>query len=184
MAQLFGYRSLVLCSALAWAALGSGCVISINEPSQPRVKSRSSKPDRNEDAGMTASTCGGIAALSCDDNHFCNYEAQDNGFGCEDAMPDVAGGCQLLPAGCTREYRPVCGCDRHSYSNRCVAHQAGVSAMREDLCTDLDCEAIDGEVVLGAGPPPACDEGQESAGPVRLSSGAIPTEGAICCVKP
>ncbi|WP_300544796.1 Kazal-type serine protease inhibitor family protein [Maricaulis sp.] len=47
---------------------------------------------------------------------------------------DAPGTCQPRPQVCTREYRPVCGCDRRTYGNACTAASAGVSVVHEGAC--------------------------------------------------
>ena len=131
----------------------------------------------------TGATCGGIAGLQCKDGQFCNYEEDAGGLGCDGTVADAAGTCEEIPGACTQDHMPVCGCDRRSYSNACTAHSAGVSVLREDACTDADCESIGGRVVFGRGPSPMCAAGEKDWGWIRLQSGAIPIEGAICCLR-
>ena len=44
------------------------------------------------------------------------------------------GQCQEVNARCTREYKPVCGCNFRTYSNRCVALSNGVSVKYDRPC--------------------------------------------------
>ncbi len=86
------------------------------------------------ECGTAGQTCGGIAALPCDEGEFCNYEPAAGGQGCDGTIADAAGVCQTQPEICTEQYEPVCGCDGMTYSNLCYAHMAGVSVAAPGEC--------------------------------------------------
>lgn len=127
-------------------------------------------------------TCGGIAALMCDQGQFCNYEESAGGQGCGSGIADAAGKCEATPGACTREFNPVCGCDHRTYSTRCVAHSAGISVLHDGACTEKDCAAIGGRVAYGLGPAPMCAAGETEHGSVVADDGSMFIEGALCCL--
>jgi hypothetical protein len=137
---------------------------------------------KGECAGSgSGATCGGIAALECTGaGEFCNYEA---GQGCDGTVADAAGKCEKMPMGCTKEYRPVCGCDHKSYGNKCEANSQGASLFHDGACTVSDCEAIGGRAVAGIGPAPMCDSDEVEHTYIINDDGSMAIEGMLCCLK-
>ena len=126
-------------------------------------------------------TCGGIASLECAGaNEFCNYEA---GQGCDGTIADAAGKCEAKPQGCTKDYKPVCSCDRKSHGNKCEANSQGGSVLHEGVCTVSDCEYIGGRIAIGAGPAAMCESDEVEHTYLINDDGSMAIEGMLCCLK-
>jgi hypothetical protein len=73
--------------------------------------------------------CGGFAGFTCAASEYCAYvEGQLCG------AADASATCQPRPAACLANVDPVCGCDGQTYSNACVAAEAGFGYSTKGAC--------------------------------------------------
>lgn len=116
--------------------------------------------------------CGTRGGATCGQDEFCNFEPDSECGG-----TDRGGACEAKPQVCTDIFKPVCGCDNHTYSSDCNAHGAGVSMKHDGLCSPDECEAAGGRAEYSDGASvPECDAGEASW---MISGGK---EQVICCL--
>ncbi len=96
-------------------------------PADAPSKDTGTVTDAKPDAPGTF--CGGIAGIPCPKGSYCFMPTGT----C--TTPDMGGTCQAIPAGCTKELNPVCGCDGKDYGNPCLAAAAGVNVAKTGKCT-------------------------------------------------
>jgi hypothetical protein len=77
----------------------------------------------------SSGTCGGLLGAQCSNGYFCNFPST---MACGNA--DGLGVCNPIPAACTQQVDPVCGCDGNPYSNSCQANANGVSVASKGDC--------------------------------------------------
>ncbi len=106
-----------------------------DETEAPPLQSEVPRLNRNPSQFETPSRlCGTLDHKNiCDADEFCRHDIND-----QCGAADKPGRCVVQTQICTREYRPVCGCDGKTYSTECIANSNGVSAAYQGVCkTDV-----------------------------------------------
>lgn len=83
--------------------------------------------------------CGGRSGVKCENGEFCRFDSNNDKAGCDVATAGAPGICEPIPQRwCSRDLRPVCGCDGRTYNNACEAHMAATSVKHQAVCTARD----------------------------------------------
>lgn len=127
---------------------------------------------KNEERPVeTSVVCGGVSNFKCPNDFFCKLEDDCGGI-------DLHGTCSPRPRNCNIDENFICGCDKKTYKNECIANINGISVKHNGKCEEenLNIEKInilEDRVICGGinnykcGETQFCNLGKECGGPTE-----------------
>ena len=82
-----------------------------------------------EEGEFETGPCGTPGGITCGPRKYCHFTIRD-----QCGRTNRGGKCQEKRQACTRDYRPVCGCNGRTYSNKCMANSQGASVESNGRC--------------------------------------------------
>jgi hypothetical protein len=81
-------------------------------------------------------TCSAFEGKMCSPTEYCAYQPGEFCGG-----TDAPSTCLPRPQGCDEVFAPVCGCDRKTYANTCLANASGTGVLQLGACEARACGA-------------------------------------------